>query len=376
MSLWRRLFRGPGGQRVGHATGRAGRQTFGRLLETLLPRSARVPLGEVREVRRVLLVRPNFRLGNTLMTNSIVPGLRERFPGARLEYLAGDTTLALLENMSIDAVHPMSRSYVGKPWEFVELFRRLRRERFDVAVEAGMGSFSGGLYSWLTGARFRIGFEGSGERFLNVLLPRPTCMHAYDDALEIGAALGMEVADRPVYEVGEDERAAAVGLLEGLGLLDAGVVRPFVAVFVGGHLHKRWPNERWIRFVREIDRAGVAFVVFLGPEEAALEHSFREQAGENGRVLPPGPLRLFAAVLARAAVLVTPDSGPMHLGVALGVPTIAFLQNEDSRFYEPRGEADRAVVAPDVRDALEVVLSHPAVRRILAEQGSIGHSRV
>ena len=53
------------------------------------------------------------------MTNAIVPALRERFPGARLEYLAGDTTLALLENMPIDAIHPMSRSYVGKPWEFV-----------------------------------------------------------------------------------------------------------------------------------------------------------------------------------------------------------------------------------------------------------------
>ena len=139
MALLRRFFRGPGGQRVGHATGRAGRQTFGRLLEALLPRAARVSLDEVRDVERVLVVRPNFRIGNTLMTNAIIPALRERFPGARLDYLAGDTTSKLLENLPIDAIHPMSRSYVAKPWEFVALFRRLRSERFDVAVEAGMG---------------------------------------------------------------------------------------------------------------------------------------------------------------------------------------------------------------------------------------------
>ena len=54
-----------------------------------------------------------------------------------------------------------------------------------------MGSFSGGLYSFLSGARYRIGVEGRGERFLNVLLPRPVCQHAYDDAVLLGEALGM-----------------------------------------------------------------------------------------------------------------------------------------------------------------------------------------
>jgi len=373
MSLLRRVFRGPGGQRVGHATGRAGRRTFGRLVEALLPRAARVALEDVRDVERVLLVRPNFRIGNTLMTNAIVPALRDRFPGARLEVLAGDTTTGLLEHLPIDVVHPMSRSYVARPWEFVSLFRRLRRERFDVAVEAGMGSFSGGLYSYLSGAPYRIGFEGSGERFLNVLFPRPVCMHAYDDALEIGKAMGMPCADRPLYVVGEDEALEALGVLRELGLAADGLVRPFVAVFVGGHLDKRWPNDRWVRLVRALDEAGMPFVVVLGPEEARLEHLFQDAVGKNGRVLGPKPLRLFAAVLARCGVLVTPDSGPMHLGVALGVPTIAFLQGEDSRFYEPRGPADRALVSPAVPQAVEIVLSHPVVRESLATPAPMRH---
>jgi len=358
---------------VGHVAGRAGRRTLGRLLETLLPVSARVSLDAVRDVERVLLVRPNFRMGNALMTNAVVPALRERFPGARLEILAGDTTLGLLENLPLDAVHPMSRTYVGTPWRFVALFLRLRRRRFDVAVEAGMGSFSGGLYSYLSGARFRIGFEGSGERFLNVLFPRPVCMHAYDDALEIGAALGTPVADRPLYRVGPQEEEMALAELERLGLAAAGSVRSFVAVFVGGHLRKRWPTDRWVRLVRALDHHGVPFVVFLGPEEASQEDLFRAAVGRGGRVLPPRPLRIFAAVLARGRALVTPDSGPMHLGVALGVPTLALLQNEDSRFYEPRGSADRALVAPEVPAVVEMVLAHPAVRECLADRARLGH---
>lgn len=368
MALLRRIFRGPGGQRVGHATGRAGRQTFGRLVEALLPRSARVSLDEVRDVRRVLLVRPNFRIGNTLMTNAIIPALRERFPGARLEYLAGDTTVSLLEGLPVDEIHPMSRGYVSRPWAFVSLFRRLRARSFDVAVEAGMGSFSGGLYSYLSGARWRIGIEGPGERFMNVLFPRPVCMHAYDDALEIGDALGMQCSDRPLYVVGDGEAAAALEVLRGLGLVSDGVARPFVAVFVGGHLHKRWPNERWIAFLKGLDAVGVPFVVCLGPEETQWAELFRSSVGEHGQVLPPQKLRVFAAVLAQAGVLVTPDSGPMHLGVALGVPTVAFLTSEDSRFYEPRGEADRAAVDPAPEEAVGLVASHPVVRDALARE--------
>ncbi len=359
---------------MGHATGRAGRIAFGGLLERILPASARIPLEDVREVRRVLLVRPNFRLGNTLMTNAIVRGLRERFPQARLEYLAGDATLPLLENLPIDAVHPMSRSYVSRPWEFFSLFRKIRRERFDLAVEAGMGSFSGGLYAYLSGARWRIGFEGSGERFLNVLFPRPICQHAYDDALEIGAALGMPVSDRPVYEVAEHERSVALEILGELDLRDGPQAKPLIGVFVGGHLHKRWPNERWLRFLEALDANDFPYVVFLGPEERAFEATLRAAVGPTGRVLAPRPLRIFAALVERCALLVTPDSGPMHLAVALGVPTIALLQSEKSSFYAPRGPHDRSAVGPDVDAAVAMVRSHPVARRLLAEGASLGHS--
>lgn len=357
-------------QRAGHAMGRAGRVFLGTALEVFLPRSRRVALDEIGSVESILLVRPNFRMGNTLMTNAFIPVLRERFPGARISYLAGDKTAALLEGFSLDEVHPMSRRYVGRPWAFVALFSGLRRRRFDVAFEAGMGSFSGGLYAWLSGARYRIGVEGPGERFLNVLLPRPVCEHAYDDVVAVSASLGAKPVDRPRYEVALSEEVRAQEVLEDWGLVDGNEAKPFVAVFVGGHLHKRWPLERWVTLVRGLGERGVPFVLFLGPEEVSQESEFRHRVGRTGRVQGPLPLRLFAAVLARATALVTPDSGPMHLGVALGTPTIAFLQSEDSRFYEPRGPRDRAVVEPSAESGLEVIVSHPAIAPLLSRRAT------
>ena len=150
------------------------------MLDVALPVRRNVRVEDVPPPRRVLVVRPNFRIGNTVITSPIVPALRGRFPGAELHLLGADTTAGLLAGLPVDAVHAMSRRFILRPWQFVALMRRLRALRFDVAVEAGLGSFSGSLFTYLSGARYRVGVEGSGERFLNVRLPRPRPEHCYD----------------------------------------------------------------------------------------------------------------------------------------------------------------------------------------------------
>lgn len=356
----RRIFRGPSVQRIGHAWGRAGRWIATGILDRLMPVPANVRPEEMAGVRKVLLVRPNFRIGNALLTAPLVPALRERFPGARLELLVGDTIAKLFAGLPVDAVHTVSRRHILEPWGFVALFWRLRRARFDVAVEAAAGSFSGSLYTFLTGARYRVGCVGRGERFINVRLPRLQVAHAYDSAPAFARALGVDCRDRPLYRVAAAEDAAALALLGELGLLASdGAMLPFIAMFVGGHLSKRWPAEKWLDLVAGLDRAGLPFVVFLGPEEVALEGRLRRALPE-GRILLPQPLRLFAALVARARLFVTPDSGPMHLAAALGVPALVMLQIPRSSFYAPRGPDDRSLVQPTAAEALAAIVSMAA----------------
>jgi heptosyltransferase-3 len=348
---------------VGHAAGRFGRRLSGWLFEHLMPASQSLPLPDASAVRSVLLVRPNFRIGNTLMAAPLVLSLRERFPHARVDVLTGETTVRLLEQLPIDGVHAMSRLFVLRPWRFVSLFVRLRRARFDLALEAGLGSFSGGMYCFLSGARHRAGCEGSGARFLNVRFPAPSLAHAYDGAPALARCLGATCVDRPVYRVSDAEGAVALRFLAELALVDEGCVRPFVGLFIGGHLNKRWPREDWLELARALDRVGVPFVVFLGPEEALFEQSLREALSRFARVVSPQPIRVFAALVARARLLVTPDSGPMHLAAAVGVPTISVLRSDASRFYAPRGSEDRMLVGATPAAVLASVVSHAALAR-------------
>lgn len=328
-----------------------------RLVERLLRRVAGgggEALGAVRDVRRVLLVRPNFRIGNTLLATPLIPALRARFPGAALEILTGDVTASLLERLPLDAVHVVSRGFVLRPWRFVALFRELRRRRYDVAIDGGLGSFSGALYAYLTKARHRIGSCGAGDALLTVRLPRlPRGAHVSDRVAAFARQLGETCGERPIYRVAAAEAESAA---ERLAATTVGRERPFVALFVGGHQDKRFAIEGWLALIDALRAERCPLLVFVGPEERRLLTRFASHA--PGAVVPPGGLRLFAALLARAAVVVTPDSGALHLSVALGRPTVALLQKERSLRFRPRGDDDVVLLRPRVADVLQALRTH------------------
>jgi len=253
----------------------------------------------------------------------------------------------------------MSRGFVLRPWRFVALFVRLRRMSYDVAIEGAMGSFSGGLYTYLSGARYRIGVPRRNERLLNVRLPETPVTHAYDGPVAFARHLGVGCADHPVYVVAQQESAAARALLVALGLVTRDALRPFAALFIGGHGTKRWPRGRWVELALRLSEAGASVVLCAGPDEASAVAALRRELAGRAHVLGPQPLRTFAALLSLATLVVTPDSGPMHLAAALGTPVVAVLATARSTFFQPRGPLDVALIDPSVQQVEDAVLRSP-----------------
>ena len=75
-------------------------------------------------IEKILIIRPNFRLGNALISTPVIDALRERFPSARIDYLATDKTLPLLQQRPVDHFHLLSRTAILRPWQCVTLLRR------------------------------------------------------------------------------------------------------------------------------------------------------------------------------------------------------------------------------------------------------------
>jgi lipopolysaccharide heptosyltransferase II len=195
------------------------------------------------------------------------------------------------------------------------------------------GLFRSGVISYLSGAKVRVGFkngrEGSTLFYTHPVAVPMTPMHALDRYLLVAKSLGA-VQTEPVCSIPisrEDEQAAHQ-LLKSIGLSDS---RNFVVVNPTARWWtKRWPIDRFARLADLLQDLGFP-VVLIGAEsdipeiqrlQALTRTSPRSVTGRT-------TLKQLAALLKRSSLLITNDSGPMHLAAAVGTPVVAVFGPTD-----------------------------------------------
>lgn len=127
------------------------------LLRRFLPVRRERSVADLIDVSRILVIRPNYRIGNAILSTAIIGPLRERFPEATIDVLATDKTAMLFQNLAVDQVFAVSRSACFQPWRAVALLRLLRANRYDLVVQLASSSLSGLLISTLVPARYVMG---------------------------------------------------------------------------------------------------------------------------------------------------------------------------------------------------------------------------
>jgi lipopolysaccharide heptosyltransferase II len=273
---------------------------------------------------RILIVKPS-SLGDVVHALPTLRALRTRYPRAHIAWLVKRQWAALLERAEgLDRVWEMGPGLLG----WLSIVPRLRAERFDLVIDL-QGLLRSGMMTWLTGCRRRVGFVNGREGsplFYTDRVPVPTVeMHAVDRYLLAAAAAGAPWNGEPkfgLHPLPEDEREVD-------RLLDEQGIRrgaPWVAFGISA----RWPTKRWPvasfgAVAEALQRdAGVRAVLIGGPEDrqaardvtAHMSVSPVDLTGET-------ELRLLPALLSSASVLVTNDSGPMHVASAVGTPVVA-----------------------------------------------------
>ncbi|MCE8016184.1 glycosyltransferase family 9 protein [Halomonas sp. MCCC 1A17488] len=299
--------------------------------------------------RRILLVRPNFRIGNAVIGARLIQALTQQRSEIELDYLGTDATQTLFVGMPLAHYYSLSRSMVLRPWRLWRLLIELRRREYDLAVQVGEGSLTSWLFVQLCGARQKMGQCGRLQATYDwVAGPAPARAHALANSL--AAPLGLACEPRPWLVLSPQEHDAALALLARQSLPPSAI-----GIFVGGHLDKRLPLPFWQALLRALEARCQPYLVLLGPEEARHLPALASACGVHGRLLPPLPLREFAAVLSQLPRLVTPDTGPMHMAAALAVPVVALLNVPGSRRFAPEGPADLVLFQPDPETVAERV---------------------
>jgi ADP-heptose:LPS heptosyltransferase len=245
----------------------------------------------------------------------------------------------LLRNHSaIDELFVLPRGWLKSPAKLGELRRELKSHRFEIVVDPQSLTKSA-LPGWLSGARRRIGLARPQGReisvWLNNELVRPEARHVVDRSLEMLAPLGIE---SPRVEFNLPLNAAAARMAAEY-VRDAHLGTGYAVLNPGGGWKSRhWPAERFGQVAKHLGpRRGLpSVVVWAGDEERQMAERIVACSGGHALCAPPTSLVELAAVLRLARLLVSGDTGPLHLAAAVGTPCVGLYgptRPEDSGPY-------------------------------------------
>jgi ADP-heptose:LPS heptosyltransferase len=124
--------------------------------------------------------------------------------------------------------------------------------------------------------------------------------------------------------------------------------QPLVGFFPGGSLAaKRWPLERFAQLSKALEeKANTRTIVFLGPEESAITERARSLFSSGASVLDTLTLSQLASAAARLDLLISNDTGPMHLAAAVGTPVLLLLGApiREPYWFGPLGKQHRVFI--------------------------------
>jgi len=309
------------------------------------------------EFDRILIIKPS-SLGDVAHALPVLNGLRQRYPHARISWLIATGCRELLEgHPQIDELIPFDRKRYGQigrsirvTGEFMEFVAGLRERRFDLVIDL-QGLFRSGFLAWASGAPTRIGFARAREFawmfYSDRISPGDPDEHAVVRYYRVAPMLGFE--DVPIefrLHVPPEARANAGSLLADAGV---GPGEPFALVTPGARWEtKVWPARKIAAVCEHLYRVrGLKIVLAGGPGEMPDCRAVAAAADvPSGNLCGRTSLRDLIALIDASSILISNESGPMHVAVALGRPVAGVVGPTNPRRNGPFSANSRIVRHP------------------------------
>lgn len=333
--------------------------------------------------RNILVRAPNW-IGDAVMCEPAVRGLRSLFPEAGLTMLAKSSVAELfiahpgLNRIMVYDDKGVHAGISGK-WS---LAGTLRRHRFDLAV-LFQNAFEAAFIAWLAGIPRRYGYTTDGRVFF---LTEPVAVpdhrvpaHQVEYYWNLLKPLGIsgEVSAPALHVSADEDRTTSIRLVSA-GINPSDLIIGINPGSTYGSA-KRWLSDRFAEVAKRLvwrleqsERAHVAVVILGAKGEESLGEDIAAQLGGRSVVLSGATtIRELMAVVKRCRLLITNDTGPMHIAAAFGVPVVAVFGPTDWRATFPYGQ-ERSVVreAVDCAPCLlrECPIDHRCMTRIPVER--------
>jgi lipopolysaccharide heptosyltransferase I len=280
-------------------------------------------------------------MGDIIHAFPVAAAIKKARPDVTVDWIAKDVFKELVRlSPDVDNVIPFSSGKWWKPSTLTSLAGLARYgvggKRYGAVLDL-QALLRSGLITAFAKAPVKIGFSSAREFagfFYNTKITPPPNAHAVDTLMSALGGLGIPVDGAPAFDIAIPEEARSWAA-------KVAPESPFVVVNPNARwATKRWPIANFAALSKEIYRRSGALSVIVGGSDDV------ERGEELARLIGPpatnltgsGGLGRLAAVLQRALLMITNDSGPMHLAAGVGTPVVAMFGPTDPALVGPYGK--------------------------------------
>lgn len=325
-------------------------------------------------VQRIMILRLS-AVGDTILSMPILCELRRRFPDSKIAWVVGQGAADVIRgHEDLDDLFVLSKNDLASPLAYLRFLNKVRTWRPDTLIDA-QGLTKSAWIGRYSGAQRRIGlskseFEGRElSTWLNNTLVTPSHNHVVLRGLELLKPLGIEdpLVQYKVPRFREtiqsvDQKLVELGASGTWGIINVGAGWP----------SKIWPTDRYAAIAKHLGRRwGMpSWIAWGGAHEGSVAQELEQTSDGWAKMMPQTSLIELAEWVRRAKLFVGSDTGPMHLSVAVGTPTVALIGPMPAERVGPLGpmhatvqinrltDQERSARKSDMRPMLSIQIEH------------------
>ena len=322
---------------------------------------------------KILFIRRD-NIGDLICTTPAIHSVREKYPDAKIGILVNSYNADVIEhNPDIDEIyvyekakHAPDKARLSAWWDNLKVFSRIRKERYDVAIACGSYSPTLGKYAFFTGAKLRIGYTKKKTHtfFYNKpVIPRAGDEHEVIRVFNLASSLGIQGGPGKLILVPDAEE------LKKFEVYKKNAVKasfgPLLAIAISARIKaNKWSTEKFIKLIDKILLHETATVLLLwapGPENNPTfpgDNEAAERISRNfeGRIIayPTPSLKSLIAAIAGSDIVVTLDTGSLHMAAALGKVTVALMTKGKAKTWHPWKTSNAVITAENTVEEIQV----------------------
>lgn len=298
---------------------------------------------EVKNAERIVVIDLLY-LGDLIFATPFIKNLRDKYPEARIDFVANANFMTVLaNNPHLDNVYGYDKDWnVLQSWQFA---RQISSHNYDLGLNIH-GNWRTALLLKVIGPDYSVGFGDKGRGiFLDEELSRLDEAHMVEVYRQFLRDLGwlelkeadLELRVKPSAVNKVEQLLASYGLDKADNL---------IALNTGGSWPtKRWPPEKFADLADQLIHNQVGTVIFTGgPSDTERVNNIKDLMSEEAvNLAGETTLAELAALAEQLTLMISGDSGPVHVTAAVNTPTLTLFGPSDEKKYRPYGKQQQII---------------------------------